>query len=138
MMAAAVGVSLLVTCGCRNPQPYGPPPNAGQPAAFAVPPAQAAVPAVPPGQPGQPGLAAVPTAPPPPPNKKRGLFPNLARPRWMQPGTMQQQQQRAAWFDPYGDNDAAPEIVGGRPREFQRPLAQPVRSQSYGALGLPR
>jgi hypothetical protein len=38
---------------------------------------------------------------------------------WRQPGTIQQQQRRAVRLDPYPNNNIAPEIVGGRPREFQ-------------------
>jgi hypothetical protein len=44
------------------------------------------------------------------------------------PGSLQRQQYNATLHDPYADNDAGPEIVGGRPREFQQPLAEPVRS----------
>jgi hypothetical protein len=43
------------------------------------------------------------------------------------PGSIQRQQYNATLHDPYADNDAGPEIVGGRPREFQKPLAEPVR-----------
>ena len=31
--------------------------------------------------------------------------------------------------DPYPDPNAGPEVVGGRPREFQKPLPEPVRSR---------
>ena len=41
------------------------------------------------------------------------------------------QQLDATQFDPYGDADAGPEIVGGRPREFQRPSAAPARAQGF-------
>ena len=43
------------------------------------------------------------------------------------PGSMQSQQYNATIHDPYADNDAGPEIVGARPREFQKPLPEPVR-----------
>jgi len=46
------------------------------------------------------------------------------------PGTMDQQRLNATVHDPYADNDAGPEIVGGRPREFQKPSAEPVRNHS--------
>ena len=52
-------------------------------------------------------------------------------PSWNNPGTMAQQQQRATVFDPYADNNAGPEIVGGRPREYQKPLADPIRPQGF-------
>jgi hypothetical protein len=38
---------------------------------------------------------------------------------WRQPGTMAEQQRRAIRLDPYPNNNIAPEIVGGRPREYQ-------------------
>lgn len=46
---------------------------------------------------------------------------------WSPKGTMQQQQRRAAVFDPYSDNEAGPSLTGVRPRDFQKPLAEPVR-----------
>jgi hypothetical protein len=55
-------------------------------------------------------------------------FPNIQRPNWSSPGTIKQQQRRATLHDPYADNLAGPEIVGGRPREYDRPPAEPVRS----------
>jgi hypothetical protein len=52
------------------------------------------------------------------------------RPLLGAPGTTDQQRLSATIHDPYADNDAGPEIVGGRPREFQKPLAEPVRNRS--------
>ncbi len=46
-----------------------------------------------------------------------------------QPGTLQQQRLGANYHDPYTDQEAGPEVVGGRPRDFQKPLAEAVRSQ---------
>jgi hypothetical protein len=37
---------------------------------------------------------------------------------WRQPGTIAEQQRRAVRLDPYPNNNIAPEIDGGRPREF--------------------
>lgn len=51
------------------------------------------------------------------------------------PGTARAQQARAAYQDPYADNVAGPEIVGGRPRDFQKQLAEPVRSNPYNLKG---
>jgi hypothetical protein len=48
---------------------------------------------------------------------------------WFQPGTVQQQRYRATLHDPYSDRDLGPEVVGGRPRDFARPLPEPVRSR---------
>jgi hypothetical protein len=51
-------------------------------------------------------------------------------PRMRQPGPTKLQQRAATQFDPYGDNEAGPTIVGGRPREFQRPFSEPVRAKN--------
>ena len=50
------------------------------------------------------------------------------RPRLYGPGTIPQQQYQATMFDPYTDNDVAPPVVGGRPRDYQNPLPEPVRN----------
>lgn len=47
------------------------------------------------------------------------------------PGPLRQQQIRASVFDLYGDNDAGPEIVGGRPRDFQKPAPEAVRNSWF-------
>jgi hypothetical protein len=39
------------------------------------------------------------------------------------------QQYRATLHDPYADQDAGPDTVELRPREFQQPLPEPVRSR---------
>ncbi|MCC9605229.1 hypothetical protein LOC68_24005 [Blastopirellula sp. JC732] len=51
------------------------------------------------------------------------------------PGTMQQQQQRAMAYDPYTNNDLGPEVLGGRPRDFDRPPAEAVQNDpaNFGA-----
>jgi hypothetical protein len=54
-----------------------------------------------------------------------GCMMNRGRP----PGTVQQQRYQATLHDPYPDGDGGPEVVGGRPREFQKPLAEPVRNR---------
>ncbi len=56
---------------------------------------------------------------------------NLGRPNWFNPGTIDVQQQRATIHDPYTDNDAAPEVVGGRPRDYDRPASEPTRAQPF-------
>lgn len=56
-----------------------------------------------------------------------------SRPGWglrgMGQGTTERQKSRAAVHDPYPLNDIGPEVVGGRPREFYNPQAEPVRNQ---------
>jgi hypothetical protein len=56
----------------------------------------------------------------------------LSRPRWLFPGTVNRQQDRAVAHDPYPDNQLGPEVVGGRPREYQLGVPTPVRSQPQG------
>jgi hypothetical protein len=53
------------------------------------------------------------------------------RPNWFQPGTAVQQQRQATVHDPYTDNNAGPEVAGLRPRSFEKPDAEPVRSQRF-------
>lgn len=53
------------------------------------------------------------------------------RPNWFHPGPQQYQRNRAVLHDPYPDSDAGPEVVGGRPLQFQNPNAEPVRNQPY-------
>lgn len=53
------------------------------------------------------------------------------------PGTVQNQRFRAAVFDPYADNEIGPEVEGGRPREFQKPLSEPDRSRLFQKIWLP-
>jgi hypothetical protein len=52
-------------------------------------------------------------------------------PPWCQPGTIQQQRLRATIHDPYPEPDIGPEIDGGRPREYQEPLPEPVRNRLF-------
>jgi hypothetical protein len=47
------------------------------------------------------------------------------------PGTLDQQRFAASMHDPYADNDAGPEIVGSRPREFAKPRPEPTRNRSW-------
>ena len=122
-----MGTALLLA-GCTNqpyPNPYGAPGYSNPWANPAGPPAT-----LPPPQ-GVPG--ALPSVPALPPSTDPLAPPSAAAPsaNWSNPGTMSQQQQRATVFDPYADNTAGPEIVGGRPREFQKPLAEPVRARGF-------
>jgi hypothetical protein len=51
------------------------------------------------------------------------------RPNFRHPGNTPYQSHQATLHDPYPDDDLGPEVVGGRPREFQKPLAEPVRNR---------
>lgn len=54
-------------------------------------------------------------------------------PSLFHPGTAGQQQYEAIYHDPYPLNDVAPEIVGGRPREYQREVPQVTRGRLFRA-----
>jgi hypothetical protein len=51
-------------------------------------------------------------------------FPDLAHPGWAH-----EQRGQAIEHDPYLVDDAGPEVVGGRPREYQRPLNEVERAR---------
>jgi hypothetical protein len=52
------------------------------------------------------------------------------RPRiFSPPGSTTYQRYHATLHDPYPDIDLGPEVVGGRPREFAKPLPEPVRNR---------
>ena len=79
------------------------------------------------GVPAQAAVVPQPAAPQP----ARKPLPNIRRPQWRSPGTIAEQRREAQIFDPYGSVDAGPEIVGGRPRDFQRPIAEPARATTF-------
>ena len=53
------------------------------------------------------------------------------RPLLAPPGPVDRQQHAASYHDPYSDNDAGPAVDGGRPRDFDKPNAEPVRNQRF-------
>lgn len=53
---------------------------------------------------------------------------------WQQPGTLQQQRNRASLYDPFPDNQMGPAVQELRPREFSNPLAEPERAQLYSEI----
>ncbi len=64
----------------------------------------------------------------------------VSRPSWFFPGDAAVQQDRARQYDPYPETEVAPAIVGGRPRSYEKPLAEvqrvqpPVSSSNAGWL----
>ncbi|MBC8352218.1 MAG: membrane or secreted protein [Planctomycetes bacterium] len=56
---------------------------------------------------------------------------NTPRPLLAPPGPVRYQQNNASYHDPYADADLGPEVVGARPRDFQKPNAEPVRNRVY-------
>ncbi len=49
-------------------------------------------------------------------------------------GDIRQQQYRAALFDPYALPEIGKDLGGQRPREFDRPLPEPVREKYLAEL----
>ena len=46
-------------------------------------------------------------------------------------GTTESQRSRAIVHDPFPLNDIGPEVLGGRPREYFDPQAEPVRNNAF-------
>ena len=59
----------------------------------------------------------------------------VRKPRLLHPGPTGYQRYNAEQFDPYPINDLGPEIVGGRPREFQKPRDEIARSRQFLPFG---
>lgn len=55
---------------------------------------------------------------------------NVAPPDWCHPGSAMYQRAQAERSDPYPLPDTGPEVVGGRPRDFQVPHLEPARDQT--------
>jgi hypothetical protein len=45
------------------------------------------------------------------------------------PGSVAKQRTNAIVHDPYADNEIGPEVVGGRPKDYQNPLSETDRSR---------
>lgn len=43
------------------------------------------------------------------------------------PGSAAYQQRKAERFDPYAERELGPDIAGARPRDYDRPIAEPAR-----------
>lgn len=65
-----------------------------------------------------------------------GCSPTIRRPQLYHPGPAGFQRQNATQFDPYPPNDVAPEIVGGRPRGYQKPPNEVERARQHSLLQL--
>ncbi len=53
------------------------------------------------------------------------------------PGSVEKQRFNATMFDPYADNEIGPEVVGGRPKDFQKPLSDSDRSRLFQKISIP-
>jgi hypothetical protein len=50
-----------------------------------------------------------------------GCSSTVARPNWLNPGPVAYQQNQALRYDPYPEDSLGPAVLGGRPREYDRP-----------------
>ena len=58
-----------------------------------------------------------------------GCSPYTRTPNFFHPGPVGPQRTEAIYHDPYPLDDVGPEIVGGRPRGYQRPVPEAVRGR---------
>jgi hypothetical protein len=54
---------------------------------------------------------------------------SVAPPNIYDPGPLDYQRSSAQRFDPYTDQEIGPDVVGGRPRDFDKPIAEPSRAR---------
>ncbi len=59
----------------------------------------------------------------------------VRKPQLQHPGPAGYQRNNAMQFDPYPLNDMGPEIVGGRPIDFQKPPAEVLRARQQQPVG---
>jgi hypothetical protein len=64
--------------------------------------------------------------------------PTIRWPRWVSPGTAPLQRYSAEQFDPYPQNDMGPEIVGGRPPDYQIQVPEVNRARMGMPVGVNR
>ncbi len=64
-----------------------------------------------------------------------GCSPTVRLPHLLHPGTAGYQRHNAEQFDPYPQNDVGPEIVGGRPIDYQIPRSEVERTRQPLPLG---
>ena len=60
-----------------------------------------------------------------------GCSTNMRWPNWFHPGPAGYQRHNAIYHDPYPLDDVAPAVVGGRPREYQRPFPEVRRGRLF-------
>lgn len=66
-----------------------------------------------------------------------GCNPSIAPPNLFNPGPTWLQRQKAVQFDPYPDQDAGPEVQGGRPLDYDRQIPEVERSRFFMPNGTP-
>jgi hypothetical protein len=57
--------------------------------------------------------------------------PTIRKPQLLHPGPAPYQRANAEVYDPYPIPDLGPDIVGGRPRDFQKPRNEVERAQDF-------
>lgn len=60
-----------------------------------------------------------------------GCGPNFRMPNLFHPGPAGPQRFDAVYHDPYPLDDAGPAVVGGRPREYQKPVPEVTRGRLF-------
>lgn len=60
-----------------------------------------------------------------------GCGPTFRMPNLFHPGPTAPQRYDAIYHDPYPLDDVGPEVVGGRPREYQRPVPPVTRGRLF-------
>ncbi|MEM6331695.1 MAG: hypothetical protein AAF790_15800 [Planctomycetota bacterium] len=58
-----------------------------------------------------------------------GCGPYFRTPNWLHPGPAGPQRSDAILFDPYPLDDVGPDVVGSRPRGYQRPVPEVTRAR---------
>lgn len=60
-----------------------------------------------------------------------GCSSTIRWPNWFHPGPTAYQRTNAVYTDPYPLDDVGPAVVGGRPREYQRPVPEVTRGRLF-------
>jgi hypothetical protein len=56
---------------------------------------------------------------------------SMVGPNWGHPGSASEQQKRAIRYDPYPQTDMGGSTTNVRPREYEKPIAEPSQSRWY-------
>lgn len=60
-----------------------------------------------------------------------GCSSTIRWPNWFHPGPTAYQRTNAVYTDPYPLDDVGPPVVGGRPRDYQRPVPEVTRGRLF-------
>lgn len=63
-----------------------------------------------------------------------GCGPQVRRPNFLHPGNAASQRFDAIYHDPYPLDDVGPAVEGSRPRGYQAPVPEVVRSRLYAPV----